>query len=165
MYIDYITRDDYAELMIIWRSQSDKASGYIFGIPYKTEIYEMIDEKRFLCVRDNNKMIAICGFKVQKRNPIVKLCNIWVDPNYRRKRIATTMMAEVLKRVDESYYPVISCKDGAENNSFYESLKLQNYTIKSTNVMKVRTYILDREKINNKINIELKFTNQGGNKE
>lgn len=143
MKIEYVEMADWKELMKIWRiNQKDG----VFGIPFKKDLEPMIKEKRFVCIKNNDEIIGLCGCQIMKRNPSLKIKHLWVSTEHRKKGFAIYMINFFIRQY--KIRPIIvDCKDGAQNNTFYDKFSLQPYSIRSTKTMRIRQYILDENKI------------------
>jgi ribosomal protein S18 acetylase RimI-like enzyme len=140
--IELLKREDEKELLILWRKQGD-----VLGIPFKSGLYKLIDAKQFYCIKENNKIIAFCAYKIMKRQPEVRLCHLCVDENYRNLGIAKFLIQNILKSIPSDLDFVAHAKDGAENNSFYDKYKLCDYEIEHKKTMDIRIYKLDKIKL------------------
>ena len=140
MNVEELQKKDVPYILEIW-----KRAGDVFGIPYKQEINELIEGKRFLCIRENGKIVAMSGYKVMKKQPEVRIVHLWVAKTYRRKGLAVALIKELMER-GGNLALTACCKEGAENNKFYDRFAI-NYETETKKTMNVRKYYLDKEKI------------------
>ena len=141
MIFDYLTKKDKPIILEIWKRQKD-----IFGIPFNDEIDGLLENNQFLCAKDDGKIIAICAYKIMKRVPEIRICHLWVAKKYRKQNIATVLIANVIDKADDSLPLTACCKDGAENNHFYERYAEKEYEIFHRKTLDVRKYYLDKNK-------------------
>ena len=139
MKIENLSLKDKPIIMKIWKAQGD-----IFGIPYNSEIDGLIKKEQFICMKENNQIIAICAYKKNKN--LIKICHLWVAKKYRKKHIAIKLIASIIeKNIDCDFY--VTCKSGAENNTFYDKFKLKEPSIEHRLTIDIRKYYLDKNKI------------------
>ena len=83
-----------------------------------------------------------------KRNPEIRICHLFVCPEERNKQIATEYIKYIIEETKNLNLPlIVHCRDGAENNSFYEKYKLKNFTILTRDSgFRNRVYELDKHK-------------------
>lgn len=143
MNIELCTLEDVQEIRNLW-----KLSKQDLGIPFTNELHSLINNNHFFCTKDNNKIISFCGYKVMKRNPEIRICHLFVIPEERNKHIAHTYIKHIIKETENLNLPlIVHCRDGADNNSFYEKYKLKDYTILTRdNGFRNRVYELDKDK-------------------
>ena len=139
MIIDYLTIKDKPIILKIWKAQGD-----VFGIPFKSEVDELIKKNQFICMKEKNNIIGICAYKITRKG--LKICHLWTAKRYRGQHIATKLMAFIIKN-NEGIDLLVNCKDGAENNTFYDKYKLKEPTKRYGLNVDVREYFLDKDKI------------------
>lgn len=139
--VDYLESKEKPIVLKIWKAQKG-----IFGIPFNQEIDELINERRFLCVREEGKIIAIGAYKRMKRSNEIRLSHLWTAYKYRGQGLQRKIISRILEDAGDGELTVY-CRDGAENNSFYEKYKAKEPLLEERKTIKVRKYWLDREKI------------------
>lgn len=139
MRIENLTIREKPIILKIWKSQ-----GNVFGIPFKSEVDDLIEKGQFYCMKEDNQIIAICAYKIMRKG--IKICHLWTAKRYRGQHIAIKLMNHIVKQhEDEEVF--VSCKDGADNNSFYERYKLEGPFITHGLNIDTREYKLDKHKI------------------
>ena len=144
MKIELCNIEDIQEIRSLW-----KLSKKDLGIPYTKELQSLIDKNTFFCMKDDNEnIISFCGYKVMKRNPEIRICHLFVHPEERNKHMASEYIKHIVRETKHLNLPlIVHCRDGADNNSFYEKYKLKNFTILTRdNGFKNRVYELDIDK-------------------
>ena len=87
----------------------------------------------------------MCGYRIMKRNPSIRIVKLCVQKEYRNNGYATMMIKKIIELLDNVDLPIyIECKDGAENNSFYDKIAYFE-RIEDRKTMKVKFYKLNRE--------------------
>lgn len=126
MNIELCTMNDVQEIRKLW-----KLSKQDLGIPFTKELQGLIDKNHFFCTKNNDgKIVSFCGYKIMKRNPEIRICHLFVCPEERNKHIATKYIEHIVEETKSLDLPLIAhCRDGADNNSFYEKYKLKDYDI------------------------------------
>lgn len=144
MKIELCTMDDIKEIRELWKQGKPD-----LGIPFTSGLKKLIDSNRFFCTKnENGKIVSFCGYKIMKRNPEIRICHLLVSIEERNKHIATEYIKHIVKETNHLNLPlVVHCRDGADNNSFYEKYKLKNYTIITRDSgFRSRVYELDKSK-------------------
>ena len=140
MNLKFLSIEDIPKIKILWKENREN-----LGIPFNKTLEELIEKESFLGLFDNNNLIGMCGYRIMKRNPSIRIVKLCVQKEYRNNGYATMMIKkiiELLNNVDLQIY--IECKDGAENNSFYDKIAYFERT-EDRKTMKVRFYKLNRE--------------------
>lgn len=142
--IECLTQEDVPKILILWKKQGD-----VLGIPFKSTINKLIDSNCFFGIKENDKLIAMCGYKIMKRFPEIRITKLCVDEKYRRNSIATFLLKYVIdKTIDYGLQMTAECKDGVDNNFFYNHYG-SVIGIKECKTMKVRKYKIDINKVMN----------------
>ena len=147
MIIEYATMNDKNDILKLWKEKENVKN---LSIPWNEKVDKFLNEKRMFCIKQNGEIIAFGGFTVMKRFPEIRIEHLCVNKEYRNKRLATAIMKRIVEEVKDIDLPIIiTCRDGAENNTFYEKFKLNNYTLIEKKSLNVRKYVLDKDKILN----------------
>lgn len=90
---------------------------------HKSVVLEFIDRKSAICARENNQIVGVLLFS-KKYN---MLCCMAVDPDYRRKHIATQLFSDMLKIADPAEDIVVSTfregdQKGVAPRAFYKRM-------------------------------------------
>lgn len=137
--IETLTDADIPDILELWKKDRET-----LGIPFRKTIFDLLNNKSFFGVRCDGKLIAMCGYKIMKRNPSIRITKLCVDENYRKQGIALYLIRfikGITKDIDLIMYA--ECKDGAENNSFYDKIGTLHHT-EERKTMTVRFYKIDK---------------------
>lgn len=136
---------DKKEILSIWKSKENKE---YLSIPFNNEIDKCILGQRMYCVVLDNDIIGFGAYQIMKRIPEIRIKHLCVDKNYRRNRITTKIITRICFDLVDVNLPITAtCRDGAENNKFYDRYKLKDYEITHTKTLLCRKYTLDKNKI------------------
>ena len=140
MNLKFLSIEDIPKIKILWKENREN-----LGIPFNKTLEELIEKESFLGLFDNNNLIGMCGYRIMKRNPSIRIVKLCVQKEYRNNGYATMMIKKIIELLNNVDLPIyIECKDGAENNSFYD--KIAHFErIEDRKTMKVRFYKLNRE--------------------
>ena len=143
MVICIATGNDIEQIKKLWKKQGD-----VLGIPYNNTIIELIRNKALYCIKDENEnVVAFCGYKIMKRTKVAKIVHLVVAEEHRRKKLGVSLVWYLYNILIPKKLPVvIECKDGADNNYFYDKIG-RLITTKHCKTMDVRLYVLDYNKI------------------
>lgn len=140
--IRYATPDDFDVIKSLWKTERGNLS-----IPFTDTIMKPIEEKRMLvCEVPNDGVIAFCAFAIKKKNPSVFLKHLCVAEEYRHKGIGISLFKAILSIAPKNLPVVLTCRDGAENNTLYDKFA-EYYLTEERETMTVRYYVLDRNKL------------------
>ena len=140
MNLKFLSIEDIPKIKILWKENREN-----LGIPFNKTLEELIEKESFLGLFDNNNLIGMCDYRIMKRNPSIRIVKLCVQKEYRNNGYATMMIKKIIELLDNVDLPIyIECKDGAENNSFYDKIAYFE-RIEDRKTMKVRFYKLNRE--------------------
>lgn len=132
MNIRYANLNDVSNLITIWNQNGKN----VLTIPYKSELNELISKNSFFVLEDNNAIIGFCGYKKMQRDPEIRICHLLIKSEHRNcgygKYLLNYVIDNIKKINTNNLDIVLYCKDGAENNNFYDKLFGKNYTISNT---------------------------------
>lgn len=143
MNIELLTIGDIPEIKKLW-----KQGGKDLGIPFTNELEGLINDNRFFCTKnDNNEIVSICGYKIMKKSPEIRICHLLVHKDERNKHIGFEHIKHIVNETKHFDLPLIAhCRDGALNNSFYEKYKLKDHdTIVRDSGFRSRVYELNKD--------------------
>ena len=127
------------------------------GIPFNRIFSEMLEDKNFLVMEDENGyVVGFCGFKYKKKYGYYEIEHLCVDPKFRNKHVAMTLLQfQILLHYNNGVNKlflapavVAYAVDGADNNSFYDKISVR-YDIVPKKTKVLRRYWLDVDRIRN----------------
>ena len=140
MNLKFLSIEDIPKIKILWKENREN-----LDIPFNKALEELIEKESFLGLFDNNNLIGMCGYRIMKRNPSIRIVKLCVQKEYRNNGYATMMIKKIIELLNNVDLPIyIECKDGAENNSFYDKIAYFE-RIEDRKTMKVKFYKLNRE--------------------
>lgn len=137
--IEILTEADIPQILELWKRDKET-----LGIPFRKTIFDLLNNKAFFGIKQDGNLIAMCGYKVMKRNPSIRITKLCVDENYRMRGIALRLIGfikDITKDMDLKMYA--ECKEGAENNSFYDHIGTLHHT-EERKTMTVRFYEINK---------------------
>ena len=137
--IEKLDKKDIDDILNLWKKDRET-----LGIPFRKTIYDLLNNKAFFGIKQNGKLIAMCGYKVMKRNPSIRITKLCVDEKYRKQGIALYLI-RFIKNItkDTNLIMYAECKDGAENNAFYNKIGTLHH-IEERKTMTVRFYEINK---------------------
>lgn len=147
--MNYIIRaaniNDKEGILKIWNDKDDKPN---LSIPFNCEIDKCIKECRMYVVYDENYLIGFGAYQIIKKCPEIRVKHLCVDKHYRKRHIVSNIILSIILDTYNTGLPIVAiCRDGADNNKFYEKYKKENYTIIPRKTLNCRRYILDKNEI------------------
>ncbi len=142
MTICRLTQEDMPDILALWKKQGD-----VLGIPFRNTINKLIDDGTFFCIHDKGRLIAMCGYKIMKRYPEIRITKLCVDEEYRNRGLAISLLQHIVlitSVLDLDAYA--ECKDGADNNNFYDKFG-EMVSIKECKTMKIRRYKINKSAV------------------
>ena len=133
--IEELKRDDIHDILELWNKEKD-----VLGIPFRKTIFDLIDAHSFFGIKIDGKLIAMCGYKIMKRNPSIRITKLCVDEEYRNQGIASMFIRLIQNKTNSLELKMYAeCKDGANNNGFYEKIGILHHK-EERKTMSVRFY-------------------------
>lgn len=138
--------DDIEQVSKLWKSEV-RALGPL----WKGDIESYIDDGSFYCIKDDNKIVAMCSYHVLKQRPEVRIEALVVTPEYRGKGYSKDLIYKCYKEnnnlIDRLGYSFTAeAREGEPNNTFYDHISTEMIA-KPKKTMVIRTYYLDVDKV------------------
>lgn len=137
--IEILNENDVDKILKLWKTEPE-----VLGIPFRKSIFELINKQQFFGIKKDGELIAMCGYRVMKRNPSIRITKLCVNNTYRNKGIATDFIRYIQDKTDCLKLKMYAeCKDGAENNGFYDKVGILHHK-EERKTMTVRFYEIKR---------------------
>lgn len=94
----------------------------------------------------DENLVGFCAYRVLKRNPAIMIDHLCVAEEFRHNGFARDLLIKINSVAPKTLPMVLTCRDGSENNSFYDKFA-KSYITLDKKTMKLRLYTLDREKL------------------
>lgn len=143
--ITYATMNDKEQILKLWNDKDNKPN---LSIPFNCEIDKCIKEVRMFCAYYENNVIGFGAYQIMKKSPEIRIKHLCVDKKYRRNKVASNIIFRMMLDLMGTDLPIVAiCRDGADNNNFYEKYKKEEPTIVHRKTIDCRRYVLDKYKI------------------
>lgn len=136
---------DKEQILKIWNDKKNKPN---LSIPFNCEIDKCINQHRMYVVVLKDDIIGFGAYQIMKKEPEIRIKHLCVDEKYRRNGVAINIIFRIATDLIDIDLPLVAiCRDGADNNNFYEKYKKENYTTVSRKTLNCRRYVMDKDKI------------------
>lgn len=136
------TLKDVDCILELWK-KTLKSDGRCLAIPFRSGIEELVKKQQFYVFIQDETIIAFGGYKVMKRKNVIKILNVCVDENHRKKNIGIKIVKHLIEKASKYGLKfIVECQEGADNNSFW--LKYgKEIGVKKCKTMNVKVILLD----------------------
>ena len=136
------TLKDVDDILVLWKNTL-KLDGRCLAIPFRSGIEDLVNKQQFYVYIENEKIIGFGGFKVMKRKNVIKIVNLCVDVQHRKKNIGIKIVKTLIEKASKFELKfVVECQEGAGNNTFWLKYGKQ-IGVKECKTMNVKIVLLD----------------------
>lgn len=141
--------NDIDSIIAIWKNTL-KTDGKCLAIPFRTGIQELITKRQFYVYIEDDRVVGFGGFKLMKRKMVIKIVNLCVDINHRKKNIGIKILKTLIEKASKLNLKfIVECQEGADNNTFWLKYGKQ-IALKTCKTMNVKIILLDDNLIRRK---------------